>query len=126
MARESEKEALIRRLEASRQQLGVHVAAVRHKLDVPRRVREHVARKPLLWFGGSLGVGLVASRLLRRPRKKTKAKAAGLMGILLPTLVAVLKPLLKHVVTSELQRRLMANAHPESTPPETRFPLSKP
>lgn len=115
----SEVEALIRRLEASREGLGEHLTELRHKLDVPARIKGSVTGKPWLWFGGSVGVGFVASRVLRRPRK---AKKRGKwLGLLASTGFTILKPTLMRVITSELQRRSMAHADAK----QAGLPLSK-
>ena len=115
----AEVEALIRRLEASRDGLGGHIVELRHKLDVPARIKGAVMGKPWLWFGGSLGAGLVASRLFRRPRK-TKKKGK-LFGLLFTTAITFLKPTLTRVITSELQRRFMDHADSK----QARLPLPK-
>lgn len=112
-------EALIQRMAASRDQLGGHLAELRHKVDVPARIKGSVMGKPWLWFGGSLGAGFIASRVLRRPRKvKTNRKW---LGFLLTTGFTILKPTLMRVVTSELQRRFMDHADAK----QAGLPLSK-
>lgn len=112
-------EALIQRMAASREDLGSQLAELRYKIDVPARIKGSVAGKPWLWFGGSLGAGFVASRMLRRPKKvKTKGKW---LGFLLTTAFTILKPTVMRVVTSELQRRFMDHADAK----QAGLPLSK-
>jgi hypothetical protein len=117
--RSPEVEALIRRIEASRAGLGGQIVGVRQKLDVPARIKGAVQGKPWMWFGGSLGLGFVASQILRRPRK-TKKKGKWL-AFAMTTGFALLKPMIRQVITNELQRRLM----PPADPNQSGFPLSK-
>jgi len=65
---QGQTDALSARLAASRASLGSDLATLRRTLDLPARVKDSVLSKPLVWFGGSLGVGLLASMLLKRPR----------------------------------------------------------
>lgn len=123
MARNAQKEALIARLEDSRRHLGSELGSLREKLDVPRRVRTHIAKNPLLWFGGSAGAGLVASRLLRFPRRKKDAKKKSLIAMLVPLVFSLSKPWIRKVATREIQRRFGGAAAHDT---RTRFPLSKP
>lgn len=115
---------LIRRLESSRKRLGEHALDLRRKLDVPARLKGSISAQPLAWFGGSLGAGLLASTLFRRPRKEKKRR--GLIGMLFGLLVTLLKPSLKGFLATELQRRFLNPAPRKIHPGETRFPLSKP
>lgn len=127
MAREPEKrsaetEALIQRLEASRSSLGDRVVGLRQRLDVPARIKGSVQGKPWLWFGGAMGAGWIVSRILRRPKKTKKSqKKNPFIGFALTTGFAILKPVLRQVVTNELQRRFTV----PNKPPEEGFPLSK-
>jgi hypothetical protein len=125
MARTSqEKQALIERLEASRNELADQVAELRRRFDIPARFGDSVRRSPLRWFGASAGVGLVASHLLRRPWKKKRLPK--IFGILATTAFGVLKPRLLQVITSELQRRFMSDADAKRSESPGTFPLSKP
>lgn len=125
MARTSqEKQALIERIEASRNGLAVQVAELRRRFDIPARFGDSVKRKPFHWFGASAGVGLLASHLLRRPWKKKRLP--GILGLLATTAFGVLKPRLLQVITSELQRRFMSYADPKRSASSGTFPLSKP
>ena len=63
-------EALIRRAEAARRQLSAEYAAIRHRLDVPARVKDSLRNNPLGWVGGSLAAGLAASTLLSPEQKQ--------------------------------------------------------
>lgn len=123
MARDSETQALIDRIEASRVRAGAGITGLKEKLDVPARLKREIARKPWLWFGGSAAAGLAVTFLLRRPRREKKRKSR-LLKLLMPALVAVLKPYLKSLATREIQRRFLPE--PPSSETRTQFPVSKP
>lgn len=120
--------ALTARIAASRVHLENHLGALREKLDLPKRLKEKVQStffaNPLAWFGGSLGAGFFASRLLRRPKKA--AKKTGWFAVVASTVFALLKPTIQSLVVKELQRRFVTP--PVGSPParETRFTLPKP
>lgn len=98
-----EVERLIARLEQSREQVRRHADGLRECLDVPGRLRKSLRSHPVAWFGGSLGAGMIASRLLRRPRAR-KARR-GWFGPLLGAAFTLSRPLLQQMITSEVQRR---------------------
>jgi len=112
MAAESERqtEALIARLAASRADLGRDVAVLRHRLDVPARVKESVMSKPLAWFGGSLGVGLLASFLLKgrkSPPKSEKMVRRSLWSLALGGAFTLARPALQTWAMNELRKRFV-------------------
>ena len=119
----SEVAELIRRIENSRSGLGEHVAQLKRSLDVPSRIKHSVTSRPLAWFGGSLGIGLVASRLLRRKPKEIKKK--GMTGFLITAMLALLKPALKGLLMGELQHRFKVHTAKKNPEPETHLPLPK-
>lgn len=110
----SELERLIRRIGQSRSAVDHHARTLRDKLDVPTRIKSSLNSNPLAWFGGSVGVGLLTSWILRRPKKTQKRR--GWSGLLLGTLFTLAKPTVQSVITSELQRRFIG--HPRTLPPE--------
>jgi len=57
------------RLDQARAGLGIKVAALRRRLDVPARVGASLRRHPAAWFFGSLATGWLASRALHHRRK---------------------------------------------------------
>jgi hypothetical protein len=109
---ERQTDALIARLSASRTALGADLAGLRHRLDVPARVKDSILSKPLAWFGGSLGVGLVASLLLRgrkpaaRASKETKARR-GLWSLALGGAFTLARPALQSWAMNELRKRFV-------------------
>lgn len=115
---------LIRRIENSRRSVEVNVAQLKRTLDVPSRVKTSVTSNPIAWFGGSLGFGLVASRLFRRKPKKAQKKSS-MTGILITAILALLKPALKGILMSELQRRFKVHTFGQNATQETQLPLSK-
>lgn len=116
---------LIQRIENSRGSLGEHVAQLKRKIDVPSRIKHSIFDRPTAWFGGSLGVGFVASRLLRRKPKKA-ARKGGLIALLFSTLLTLLKPAVKGMILAELQRRFKNHSVWKNPAKETHLPLSKP
>jgi hypothetical protein len=112
MAAESERqtEALIGRLAASRNALGHDLAILRHRLDVPARVKESVMSKPIAWFGGSLGAGLVASFLLKGRKSKPKPEKVmrrSLWSLALGGAFTLARPALQAWATNELRKRFV-------------------
>lgn len=105
MARVTEKEALIRRLEESRRGMGRQVKSLQHALDIPARLKEQVKKHPLAVFGGSAAGGWVVSKILRRPKKSAPAVKKGFWGIVIPFILSVLKPVLQNLLIREVQRR---------------------
>jgi hypothetical protein len=82
MAQQSEKQVnlaeLVLRSEAARLRLGEAHAALRHKLDVPARLKDSLKAAPTKWIGGSVVAGIAASLLLRPKKKKpAQLKKAG-------------------------------------------------
>jgi hypothetical protein len=106
MAGDPETEELIRRIEASRDQLGARVERLVANLDVPAMVRQRIARHPGWVFGGSAALGVAASSLLRRSRRKAKGGLRStVFKWLLPTLFTALKPWLKSRLVREIEQR---------------------
>lgn len=100
-------EALSARLDASRAALGRDLTALRHRLDVPARVKDSILSKPLLWFGGSLAAGLAASLLLRRPRPviRESKPSKSLWKLALGGAFALARPTLQTWALRELGKR---------------------
>lgn len=121
MARNSETQALIERIESSRRHLGHEVVGLREKLDFPKQLKRRVVRNPWLLFGASATGGLILSRLIFRPRRDKKRRS-GMPRLLMATLPAILKPLIKSLLNREIQRRLHGATQGPTQP--DRFPLS--
>ncbi len=99
----NEVERLIARLARSRSEVGEHAVQLRERLNVPKRLRKSLLRHPIAWFGGSLGTGVIASRLLRRRRAAKPARSW--FGALLGLAFTFSRPLLQQLFAREFQRR---------------------
>lgn len=104
---QGQTDALSTRIAASRAALGHDLGVLRHRLDVPARVKDSILSKPLLWFGGSLATGLLASMILRRPRPVIReAKASkSLWKLALGGAFALARPTLQTWALRELGKR---------------------
>jgi hypothetical protein len=103
-------EALSARLAASRTAVAADLATLRHRLDVPARMKDSILSKPLAWFGGSLGVGLLASMLLKRPRPAPQMPvraAKSLWKIALGGAFALARPALQTWAIREFGKRFV-------------------
>ena len=104
---QGQTDALSARLAASRVALGHDLATVRHRLDVRARLKDSILSKPMLWFGGSLGVGLLASLLLKRPRPAASESkpSRSLLKLALGGAFALARPALQTWATGEFKKR---------------------
>jgi hypothetical protein len=103
-------EALSARLAASRTAVAADLATLRRRLDVPARMKDSILSKPLAWFGGSLGVGLLASMLLKRPRPAPHVSARpakSLWKIALGGAFALARPALQTWAIREFGKRFV-------------------
>lgn len=100
---------MIERIAASRAALGDNLLDLRHRLDVPARVKDSLVSKPLVWFGGSLGVGLLASLAFKRPRAAPRAERPrrGWMGLILGGAMTLARPALQSWALREIQSRFV-------------------
>lgn len=117
MARElsktEETERLIRLASQARSHLSGEIAALKHQLDVPARVRDSLKSNPLGWLGGSLASGVAASLLFRGRRpatgKKPRSFPLAVAGLILtaarPLLKVWLADQVKTYLGNQLQRR---------------------
>jgi hypothetical protein len=111
-------ERLIRLSESSRSRLQEEAVALKQRFDVPARVRNSLKGHPTGWMLGSLGAGLVASWVLRRPAPVTEKKHRGLLLSLLGLTVSALQPFAKTWLTEQLKNHLTGRNAP---PPGTGF-----
>jgi hypothetical protein len=112
MAAESERHAeiLIARLAASRAALAKGAVVLRHRVDVPARMKDSLLSRPLLWFGGSLVTGLLASRLFRgRKPAGPPAPVArrGLLSLALGGAFTLARPALQSWALREFRKRFV-------------------
>ena len=66
---------LIRSSEASRLQLGLAHARLKHRLDVSARIKESMKAEPVKWLGGSAVAGFFGSFLFKSKKKKISEQA---------------------------------------------------
>jgi hypothetical protein len=102
----TEIERLIRRSAAARARLTLEYGALRHRLDVPARIRGSLAAHPTGWMLGTAVAGFIASRIFRLKRARSSVPARGLLVTLLGLLAATAKPMLKVWLGGEIKRYL--------------------
>jgi hypothetical protein len=117
----AEVERLIQRAAASRSALSDHFVTLRHRADIPARLKDNIKSHRALWFGGSALVGLAATSVLHNAlgifRKKTPVTSAnaipahhkrkGLTGMALTLALTLAKPAIKSFVITALKKRLI-------------------
>ena len=114
MAREipisQEIQRLIHKSEAARGVLGSEIRELKHKLDVPGRIKDSLRSHPTGWLGGSVVAGMATSLLFRRKSKREKAevKKKTLLGFLLTLSIAGLRPFVKVWLAGQLKGYLAA------------------
>lgn len=117
----AEVERLIHRAAASRSALSGHLGTLRHRADIPARLKENIQSNRAIWFGGSALAGLLATSVLRNAlgifRRKSPADATntfspqrkrkGLTGMALTLALTIAKPAIKSFVITALKKRLI-------------------
>lgn len=109
-----EIQRLILLSQASRSFLGEEIIALRHKLDVPARLRDSLKNHPSTWLFGSLASGLAASLLFRR-RPAVAKKRRGIPGTLLGLTLTAARPLAKVWLTDQLKNWISQASPPAPT-----------
>jgi len=99
--------ALCLRSAEARTVLTRQIGIVRHRANLPARLRDSVGAHPYTWFGGSLAAGLFATLLFRRksPRRESPRRKP-FFSWLLAAAVTAAKPFLKAWLAGELKSRL--------------------
>ena len=77
MADQILKDSLVAELDRSRSQFSRETAHLKDDLAFGRKLRHGVARKPAIWIGGAVLLGLLLSRLPARQKKTVKFKTNG-------------------------------------------------
>jgi hypothetical protein len=106
ISKNQELQRLISLSAAARSCLGIEAATLRHRLDVPTRVRNSLKQNPTGWLLGSLGSGLAASLVFRRKPALTEAKSRSLPSALLGLTLTAVQPLAKVWLTDKLKNYL--------------------
>jgi hypothetical protein len=99
--------ALIARIAASRSALADDYAHLRRRLDLSGRVKDSILSKPAAWFGGSLGMGFLASLMLRRPRPREAKPKRSLVALALGGAFTLVRPALQSWAVRELGKRFV-------------------
>lgn len=99
-----EIQRLIRLSEASRSYLDAEATALKHRLDVPARIRGSLAQHPTSWVFGSLASGLAASLMFRRKPAAAVKKRRGIPGVLLGLTLTAARPLVKVWLADQANR----------------------
>lgn len=100
------KQELTAEISKNRVLISVGRNELKQKLNIKQQLAKLVKRKPKALFMGSLGAGLAATLLLRRPKKVAKGKAATKSTVILGWVLALLKPAAKAWVVD--RAKLMA------------------
>ncbi|MFK7909372.1 MAG: hypothetical protein AB8F34_02100 [Akkermansiaceae bacterium] len=89
------KQELTAELAKNRVLISVGRNELKQKLNVKKQITKLLTRKPKALFIGSLGAGLLATLLIRRPRKTAKGKPSTKSTVLLGWILAIAKPAAK-------------------------------
>lgn len=106
-----EIQRLIQLSAAARSCLQGEATTLRHRLDIPSRVRSSLMDHPAGWILASLASGLAASFLLRR-KPPTTTKRRAIPGILLGLTLTAARPLVKIWLADQLKHWLAGHAFP--------------
>lgn len=105
----------VRLSEAARARLGADAEALRHRLDVPARLRDSLRNHPVGWLGGTAIAGLAASRLASRALFfKTRATRRGWSWLGLG--FNAVRPVAKIWLASQVKRLVEQKLAPDSQP----------
>jgi len=106
---------LIRTSEAARGVLGSEIRVLKHKMDVPGRLKDSLRSHPTGWLGGSVVAGMATSLLFRRKKPKREKLAAAepakkktLLGILFTLALTALRPFFKAWLAGQVKNYLAA------------------
>lgn len=107
MDRKSHQKQEIQRLidlgNAARNRLQADISALQHRLDVPARFRESLAKHPTGWMAGSLVSGIATSLFLRRKPAAISKFRLFPTSLVALTLTAA-RPLLKVWLVGQLKQ----------------------
>ena len=108
---------LIGQATAAREVLFTEAKTLRHRLDVPARIKGSLSEHPSAWMLGTAGVGLLASMVFRRRPAREAKKSRGTSSVLLGLALTAARPLVKSWLTGQLGRWATGFT---STPPISR------
>ncbi|MEO5916476.1 MAG: hypothetical protein ABIS50_19725 [Luteolibacter sp.] len=110
LSKSQEVERLIRLGESARACLEDEAIALKHRLDVPARVRNSLKSHPTGWLFGSLASGLAASLFLRRKPARVEKANQSLPIRIIGLILTVAGPLAKVWLSGQAKHYL--SGHP--------------
>lgn len=103
---QTEKQALIDRIESSRDQLSHDIDDIANCVDLPARIRSRIASNPLMVATSAAAAGLAGATMLRRP-VRTARRLGSLRSLITPIAMFGL---------DLLRRRALKNNPPKMSP----------
>ena len=104
---------LIEEIARSRRRVARNLRSVRDELDLPRKIRQSVRRRPVGWIVGAVAIGLVLTSLTTRKKKiyvnaktGTKSKSALLEAGFILGVLRITAGLLKPVIVNLVKKKL--------------------
>lgn len=113
LQQKQEIERLILLSDAARSSLEDAAISLKHKLDVPSRLRSSLKTHPTGWLMGSLASGLAASMMFGRKEAPVEKKRRSLPLALLGLSLTAVRPIAKVWLTDQVKNYL-ANTSPVS------------
>jgi len=101
-----EIEQLIRLSASARSSLGHEMSALKHRIDVPSRIRDSLKNHRAGWLLGSLASGLTASMFFQRKPTNEKKSHLGLPLTLLSITFSAVRPFAKAWLTNQVKHYL--------------------
>jgi hypothetical protein len=101
-----EIEQLIRLSASARSSLGHEMSALKHRIDVPSRIRDSLKNHRAGWLLGSLASGLTASMFFQRKPTNEKKSHRGLPLTLLSITFSAVRPFAKAWLTNQVKHYL--------------------
>ncbi len=111
LPKSQEIDRLIRLAESARSTMESEAISLKHRLDVPSRIRDSLRTHPTGWLFGSVASGLAASLLFRRKPARAEKPTRGMALTLLGLLLTVVRPMAKVWLTGQLKNFLAARSH---------------
>ncbi len=105
--------------DTARVRLGQEATLLKHRLDVPSRIRGSLKSHPTGWLLGSLAAGLAASLLFRRRPPPPEIKRRSLPITLLGLALTAIRPLAKVWLTDHVKNYLSGQL---TAPSPLRYP----
>jgi hypothetical protein len=122
---ENQIESLVLRADAARNALGDNLLTLRHKADVPSRIKEKIRSHPILVFGSTALGGLILARLFFRksPRPAPPTPPTprrGIKNMLFQVLCDSAKPAIQAWLIQQVKKSLSDRIQKAQTHPSKR------